>query len=390
MGLRYLFSSRSGFSRLVNIISLFGLAIGIALVIVVSSVHHGLSSEIQRRLLEVVPHAFVPQEHMSEKAIEDLRSSPEVVSINPEFKSLVLLQGKTEQITTDIVAKPIDSLLNSNIRLLDGSIKQLEQGGIAISQLLANNLDLNIGDLVRVMFVAPSEAGLTTQSASFILTTTFTTGTDTYAELAFVDIESINNMGLHFVGEMGWHIRVEDPMAIERVVAEYPQAITWIDQHGETFRALQFERIAMYLVMTLVLMLASFNIISGQAMLINVKRGDIAILVTLGMDQKNLAGAFLIQGGVIAVLGITSGLVLGILLALNIGHLFDSIDRLFGIAILDGSLFHELPAEISVLDTAIGTSVAIVLSLLALIQPLRRVLADDPALALNRTTDSIS
>ena len=385
LGWRYLRAGSAGFSKLVNVISFLGLTLGIALVIVVSSVHNGLSAELQNRLLNVVPHVFLPEEQLNELTKAQLVSLPEVISVDPEFQSLALIQGAGEQITTAIQGKSMASFEDGRLSVIEGNLDSIVDGGIALTYMVANQLNLDLGDSVRVMFAEPSSQGLLTRSSTFKLAVLFTTGTEYDMDMALVDIDSIRDMDLVSVGQYGWHIRVKEPMTVEAVMSEFDDAVTWIDLHGETFKAFQFERIAMYLVMTLVLMLASFNIIAGQSMLVNIKRGDLAILATLGLNRRSLANAFLLQGGFIAVSGIITGIVLGLLIAWNVGYLFDLIDRLFGVAILDGSLFHELPAEVSLVDTVIGSLIAICLSAFALIKPLRRVLAESPASVLNRT-----
>ena len=140
----------------------------------------------------------------------------------------------------------------------------------------------------------------------------------------------------------------------------------------------------MYLLMTLVLMLASFNIIAGQAMLINVKRADIAILATLGASRRQLLSAFAIQGGVITAVGIGVGLVLGLTIANNINVIFDTIDGALGIAILEQTAFTELPARVALFDVVGAVLIALVLGGFALVKPLRLALLESPAYVLNR------
>ena len=140
----------------------------------------------------------------------------------------------------------------------------------------------------------------------------------------------------------------------------------------------------MYLLMTLVLMLASFNIIAGQAMLINVKRADIAILATLGASRRQLLSAFAIQGGVITAAGIGVGLVLGLTIANNINVIFDTIDGALGIAILEQTAFTELPARVALFDVVGAVLIALVLGGFALVKPLRLALLESPAYVLNR------
>ena len=175
-----------------------------------------------------------------------------------------------------------------------------------------------------------------------------------------------------------------DPFRVSEMFVNESMVVTWIEKYGEAFRAYQLERSAMYILMTLVLMLASFNIVAGQAMLINIKRSDIAILSTIGASRRQLLGAFALQGGLITLSGITLGLVLGFVIAENINVIFDTFDELLGVSILEQSTFDELPSRIAPFDVIGAVAIAVVLGGIALVRPLRLALIESPVYALNR------
>ena len=189
---------------------------------------------------------------------------------------------------------------------------------------------------------------------------------------------------LQRTGKLGWNVSVTDPFRVSEVFVSDPTVVTWIEKYGEAFRAYQLERSAMYILMTLVLMLASFNIVAGQAMLINIKRSDIAILSTIGASRRQLLGAFALQGGLITLTGITLGLVLGFVIAENINVIFDTFDELLGVSILEQSTFDELPSRIAPFDVIGAVAIAVVLGGIALVRPLRLALIESPVYALNR------
>lgn len=386
VGLRYLFIGASGFSKLVNAISIVGLALGIMLMIVVASVFNGLTDERRDRLLRVVPHAFLATEHFDEERIEEINSLEDVTRVKREFHGMSFVRGGDGvAITVDLIGIDLNSDAVQKLYFVQGELtKQGATNQVALSRDLASRLGLSINDPLDLTFVAPSANGLKTQTATYVISGLFRFATEVDAGSAFVDVDSIVGTPLQKTGKLGWNVSVEDPFSVEEVFASDPTAVTWIDEYGEAFRAYQLERSAMYILMTLVLMLASFNIIAGQAMLINVKRSDIAILSTMGASRRQLLGAFALQGGLITITGISLGLVLGFIIATNINVIFDTFDELLGVSILEQSTFDELPSRIDVLDVIGAVAIAVILGGFALVRPLRLALIESPVYALNR------
>ncbi|MCY3858418.1 MAG: FtsX-like permease family protein [Gammaproteobacteria bacterium] len=386
VGLRYLFIGASGFSKLVNAISVVGLALGIMLMIVVASVFNGLTDERRDRLLRVVPHAFLTADHFSEAQFDKISSMTDVTNVQREFQGMSFVRGGDGvTITVDLVGIDLEAGAAGKLSFVEG---ELATGGaanqVALSRDLASRLGLTVGDRLDLTFVSPTSAGLQTQSATYIISGLFRFITEVDAGSAFVDIDSIVGTPLQRTGKLGWNVSVTDPFRVSEVFVNDSTVVTWIEKYGEAFRAYQLERSAMYILMTLVLMLASFNIVAGQAMLINIKRSDIAILSTIGASRRQLLGAFALQGGLITLTGITLGLVLGFVIANNINVIFDTFDELLGVSILEQSTFDELPSRIAPFDVIGAVAIAVVLGGLALVRPLRLALIESPVYALNR------
>lgn len=386
VGLRYLFVGSSGFSKLVNTISILGLALGIVLMIVVSSVHNGLADERRNMLLRVVPHAFLEADSATSGQVERIRELDKVTSMRQEFRGLAIVSGgMTTPVALDLIGVDLrsDSALVLNYTA-GGLSASGVANGIVLPQNLASRNGIAIGDIVDLTFVIPTDTGLNPTTASYELAGLFQFVTEVDAQSAIVSLDSLVERGLLGTGTFGWNISVADPFQVDALFSDDPNIVTWIDTHGEAFRAYQLERVAMYLLMTLVLLLASFNIIAGQAMLINVKRADIAILTTMGASRKQLLGAFAIQGGVVAALGIVIGLIVGLAIATNIDVLFDMIDDLFGITILEQTAFVALPSRVAAGDVVLAVLIATLLGAFALWKPLRLALLESPAFVLNR------
>ena len=386
VGLRYLFVGASGFSKLVNTISIVGLALGIMLMIVVASVFNGLTDERRERLLRVVPHAFVASDHLDDTQIESIKSRMDVTNVQREFHGMSFMRGGDGvPITIDLIGIDLDAGAAEKLQFVRGDmVSDGPSNQVALSFDLASRLGLTVGDRIDLTFVAPAPTGLNTHTAAYEISGLFRFTTEVDGGSAFVDIQSIVGTPLQRTGKLGWNVSVQDPFKVADVFADDPGVVTWVDEYGEAFRAYQLERSAMYILMTLVLMLASFNIIAGQAMLINVKRSDIAILATIGASRRQLLGAFAIQGGLIALTGIALGLILGFLIAENINVIFDTFDELLGVSILEQSAFDELPSRIDALDVIGAVAIAVILGGFALVRPLRLALIESPVYALNR------
>ena len=386
VGMRYLFVGTSGFSKLVNSVSIVGLALGIMLMIVVSSVHNGLADERRVRLLRVVPHAFLNQTPNSAEQLERIQTLNEVEAIRREFHGLAIIRGlDIAPITVSLIGVDLSAAGALDLEFAEGELgSDAASKGIAVPYALANRLGLNLGEALELTFVSPTPTALETRTANFRIEATFRFSTELDANTVFVGLAALTENTLHRTGKLGWNISVVDPFSVEATFAREPNVVTWIDDHGGAFRAYQLERVAMYILMTFVLMLASFNIIAGQAMLINVKRADIAILVTMGATRRQLLGAFAIQGGAITLVGVLAGLVLGLAIAFNINVIFDMFDDWLGISILEQTAFSELPARVAPWDVVGAVLIATSLGVLALIKPLRLALKESPVHVLNR------
>ena len=386
VGIRYLFVGASGFSRLVNVVSIVGLAIGITLMIVVASVFNGLMDERRDRLLRVVPHAFLYAEHFDEVRINRLRSEEGFTQIQEEFRGMAFMQGREGAgLAVDVIGRdPGNAPVASRFEEDESNQLNDSHHQIDVAFTLSSSLGLNVGDRVELTFIAPNTDGISTRTVSYEIARFVEVVSEIDAVAVYVDLASIRGTSLQRAGRLGWNVSVADPYRVDETFKGIEGVVTWIDEHGESFRAYQLERSSMFILMTLVLLLASFNIIAGQAMLINVKRTDIAILATMGASNRQLLGAFAIQGGLITLTGVSVGLGLGLAIASHINVIFDAFDDWLGISILEQSAFAELPARIAPSDVMLTIGIAVILGSFALVRPLRLALLESPVYVLNR------
>ena len=388
VGGRYLRAGGSGFSRLVNIISVIGLSLGITLMIVVSSVHHGLSAARQASLFDVVPHAFLNETDGTPSRMREILELEQVVDVAREFHGTVLVHGNnTVPLTFNLAAVESNVEALHKLPLKGGDNESLLSGNaIVIARSIAMYLGIEIGENLDLTFVKPSTHGLRTRTARFKVSGLFNEGIEVNIRSGYVNIDHLESLQLLDSGQVGWNISVADPVEVESVFEGVEGIVTWVDNHGEAFLFYRIERAVMYLVMTLVLLLAAFNIVAGQSMLINVKRKDIAILVTMGASRRQLLSAFAIQGCFITLLGIALGVIGGLSISLNFNAIFEMIDEALGVSLLEGSRFDAWPSQISTVDVVGAVVIATVLGGVALVRPISLALRENPVFALNRSS----
>ena len=375
MGLRYLHRGKRGFSAFVNWVSVIGLALGVMLFIVISSIHNGLTELTQERLLKSIPHAFLPDEDKTADSLQQLASEDGVVEISDYFEGFVLLQADGNRDGVMLIGhekQATEALRNHMVR---GEPERINQG-ILISEPMA--IDYDIGDPITIVFVAVRDGSFRPHIQRLELIGTFEFRSQADYSNAFVAISMLKEQGLLELGRYGKRIYLEDPMELSELESTYPDLQTWGETYEELFRAYQLEKVVLYVLMFLAVVLASFNIISGQAMLVSAKRGDIAIMSTMGAPPSHMLKVLAIQGLLVAFSGVLIGMCLGVLIAEYVDVLFDLFDDTLGITLLEGTAFSSLPTKIQPLDVTVGVIVALLLSAYAVVRPVWRLLQVNP------------
>jgi len=224
----------------------------------------------------------------------------------------------------------------------------------------------------------------------FSLAGVFEIGADLDYGLVIVGYDAVVERGLTAAGEVGVRIVIDDPLDVEAKRAQLASAVPagwtlrdWRSSYGELFRAVRLEKGMMFLLLLLIVAIAAFNIVSAQTMLVNEKRSDIAILRTMGASDGLIARMVLMQGLVVAALGIGAGLGIGLLLATNVTESVGLLESLIGARLLDGTYFDEIPVLILPSDLAVVVAMSLTLCLLSALHPARRAAALNPAEALH-------
>jgi lipoprotein-releasing system permease protein len=404
IGLRYTRAKRRNhFISFISLVSMLGIALGVAALIVVLSVMNGFQEELRARILGVASHAQVSGVN---NTLADWRAVAAVVGRNPEVKAMapyvmgqgMLSNGQRVQgaIVRGVLPDEEDRVADIGSHMRAGSLSDLRPGefGIVLGIELARGLGVGVGD--KVVVIAPqgqvTPAGILPRLKQFRVVGIFEVGMYEYdAGLALAHLDDAAK--LFSLGDRvsGLRLKLDDlyraPRVSQEIQALLPDDLyvtDWTQQHANFFRAVQIEKNVMFIILLLIVAVAAFNIVSTLVMMVTDKQADIAILRTLGASPGSIMKIFIVQGAMIGVIGTLMGALGGVLLALNVETVVPAIERLFGVHFLAKDVYYisELPSKLMWGDVTVITLVSLVLSLLATLYPSWRASRTNPAEAL--------
>jgi lipoprotein-releasing system permease protein len=403
IGLRYTRAKRRNhFISFISLVSMLGLILGVTVLIVVISVMNGFDHELRSRILGAVAHATVSGSSAEgvqdwPRAVHIAESDPHVLGAAPYVDGYALLQGRQP---AGAIIRGVLPDLEKNVSDIDrhmkaGALGELTPGSwnIVLGSELAMKLGVGVGD--KVTLYAPefrvTPMGAVPRLRSFNVAGIFELGMQEYdAGLALIpmgDAEKLYGMA----GPTGIRLRLDDifqawPVARELAVELGPlyRVQTWMQSNANLFRAIDMEKLVMGLILSLIIAVAAFNLVSSLVMLVTDKQADIAILRTLGMTPRTVMGVFMVQGMVIGTIGIGLGVLFGTLLAINLPSIVEWIEHVFHVQFLSPDIYYisELPSELHWRDVGWITGLALVFSLLATLYPAWRAARTQPAQAL--------
>lgn len=404
IGARYTRAKRrSLFVSFISFTSMIGLALGVLVMILVLSVMNGFDHEMRTRVLGMVPHATleraVPIDGW-EALAERIQANPQVAAVAPFIQAQGLLTNRGQ--VSKILINAVDPTAERRVSIIDqffreGSLDDLAPGefGIVIGDKAAQKLGLAVGD--KVTFVAPevtvTPAGMFPRMKRFTVTGIFHVGAgeiDGYVAMA--NIADLARLKRWKPGKVqGLRLRFEDLFQAPRIAWELAGQLgedyysrDWTRTHGNLYQAIRMEKAMIGLLLLLIVAVAAFNIISTLVMVVTDKRGDIAILRTLGATPRQIMAIFMVQGTVIGVVGTLVGAVLGILAALNVSAGIAWLERLIGHKFLNADVYFidYLPSRLLAADVIQVCVAALLLSFLATLYPAWRAARTQPAEAL--------
>jgi len=394
---------RSLFVSFISFTSMIGLALGVLVMIVVLSVMNGFDYEMRTRVLGMVPHATIE----SPVPIDDWQSLGQRLTQHPEVSAVapfIHMQGllthrgqvtKTLINAVDPTVEPDVSIIGQFFR--EGSLDDLTPGefGIVIGDKAAEKLGVVIGD--KITFVAPevtvTPAGVFPRMKRFTVRGIFHVGAgeiDGYVAMANIaDMARLHRWKPNQV--QGLRLRFEDLFQAPRIAWELAGGLgddfysrDWTRSHGNLYQAIRMEKAMIGLLLLLIVAVAAFNIISTLVMVVTDKRGDIAILRTLGATPRQIMAIFMVQGTVIGVVGTLAGALLGIFAALNVSSWIAALEGLIGHKFLNADVYFidYLPSRLMTADVVQVCVAALVLSFFATLYPAWRAARTQPAEAL--------
>ena len=394
-------SGRNTFISFIALTSMAGIALGVAALIVVLSVMNGFQEELRTRILSVASHIEIS----GMPTLADDAAVARIALANPRVKAAapyvagqaMLSSGEVNRgaLVRGIDPAREDAVADIGSHMRSGALANLKPGefGIVLGGELARALNARMGDTVVV--ITPqgnvTAAGTLPRLKSFKVVGTFEVGMYEFdSGLALINIDDARKL-YRLDGVTGVRLKLDDLYAAPAVARELLPTLKvdaevrdWTRNHANFFRAVQIEKRMMFIILTLIIAVAAFNIVSAQVMTVTDKQADIAILRTLGASPSSIMAIFVIQGALIGMLGTALGVAGGVALALNIGVVVPAIERVFNIQFLDKTVYYisELPSDLQRTDVATIAAIALVLALLATIYPAWRAAKVNPAEAL--------
>ncbi len=393
---------RNGFISFISLVSVLGISLGVAALIIVLSVMNGFQKEVRDRMLSVIAHVEIFD--AARGALPDWQATAAAARTNPAvqgaapFVAAQALIGRGDDLRGAVV-RGIDPIAEATVtdlaRTQQPLVGQLKSGewNIVLGVELARLLGARVGD--KVAIVAPggqvTPAGVTPRIKQFNLVGVFEAGHYEYdSALALIHIDDAARF-FQVEGPTGVQLRLNDVQAARRVGGELQQSLglgvdvrDWTRTNRNWFDAVQIEKRLMFIILTLIVAVAAFNLVSTLVMTVTDKRADIAILRTLGASPRSIMGIFIVQGATAGIIGTFTGVALGLLVAFNVDVIVPAIERLLGVAFLPGSIYviSRMPSEPLASDIVPIALISLVLSLLATLYPSWRASRTNPAEAL--------
>ncbi|MGH8183312.1 MAG: lipoprotein-releasing ABC transporter permease subunit [Rhodanobacteraceae bacterium] len=405
IGTRYIRAKRRNhFISFISVVSMLGLIIGITALITVISVMNGFQTELRSRILGFVSQATITGVGQSmpswQKALAIAEQNPHVKGAAPYVERESWLVGNAANqgaLLRGILPDQEPKVTDIGSKMIAGKLSALTPGswGIVLGRDLALVLGVNVGDKV-VVYAPPTgnsvtPIGVIPRMRRFTVVGIFEAGMEQYdSGLGIInmhDAEALYQMD----GPSGIRLKLDDLFVANKVATTLADKLGdaylvrgWMQSHVNYFKALAMEKIVMFVILSLIVAVAAFNLVSSLVMLVTDKQSDIAILRTLGATPRSIMGVFMIQGLLIGIMGIVIGVVCGVALATWLPAIVDWIQNVTGYQFLPESVYYinNVPSKLEWNSVGWITGLAFVFSLLATIYPAWRASRTQPAEAL--------
>lgn len=380
--------------------SLFGVALGVAALIIVLSVMNGLESETRDRLLSLSAHATLSattSEGIDFEATARRLHDYEQVEYVAPFVSIEGMLSAGSRLLPSVV-KGVDPAIEATVfprdYLIEGSFAALadDRDGIVIGRALAGNLGVAVGDEITLLYASIDGEVPRPRLVPLRVAGIFSAGiADHDAGLALMNIDRAQAIA-GGPARRALAVRVTEPLEIAGLRSFVAQDESlrrlaysdWSDEHRSHFRAIRIEKTMITLMLMLIVAVAAFNMVGSLMMVVNAKSTDIAILRTLGLDPRRVAGIFVFQGSIIGISGMFIGTVIGVIAALNVAAITPQIEAALGFQIMPADVYYisQIPSELHWLDVVWIDLLTFMIAVTATIYPSRRAARVAPAAAL--------
>ncbi|MDQ5920064.1 MAG: lipoprotein-releasing system permease protein [Pseudomonadota bacterium] len=405
IGLRYLRAKqKSGFVSFISLVSIIGIALGVAALITVLSVMNGFQREIRGKIIGVSSHMQLfdaggmlkDWQYIANKA---QKANKQILSYAPyvDGQALVSFDNNVSGVLVRGISPEYENRVgNINQSMTNGDDNTLQAGkfNVVIGQGLARQLGVGLGQ--KITLITPdgqiTPAGMLPRLKQFTVSGIFNVHMYEYdSSLVLINLEDAQTLFKMGSSVSGVRLKVDDVMetqhikyALEDYLPENVIITDWIEQHQNYFAAVDMEKKMMFVILTLIVAVAAFNLVSTLVMTVNDKKSDIAILRTMGASKRNIMHIFMIQGGISGIIGTVSGTILGLILASNVGYIVHFFEQLTGAKLVNADVYliDYLPSQIVPHDVISIFVIAIVLSILATLYPSWSASKTDPVEAL--------
>ncbi len=380
---------KEGFLKIISIFSFLGIMLGVAILIIVMSIMNGFKTDLTNKILGLNPHVVIqPNSFKIDKEfILKLKKEFDEISLSKSYSGEGIIISKEN--TKGAILKGINKSEKKtkeffNSFTTNGQLNNLKSNNVFIGSEMAFNLNLSIGDNITLMssaFVSTPLGSLPKQD-SFQVAGIFTTGFLEFDQnIVFLNIKDALSIFEKETEDQNIEIYLKDPLKADKLKEKIQKInqnyfiYTWSDINKSLFSALKLERNVMFIILSLIVVVAAFNIISGLTILIKNKTKEIAILKTLGLSNKSIKKTFFLTGLTIGFFATVSGIIFGIFFSLNIDKLRLFLLSVFNLEIFPPEIYflEKLPSEINLKSTLLIFIISLIISALASYLPAKRI-----------------
>ena len=379
---------KQGFLKIISLFSYLGIMLGVAVLIIVMSVMNGFRTDLTNKIIGLNPHLILQFEN--EKILKNIKK--EISQKYKEIKITESLSGEgivlTDNKAKGVIVKGIkeedksQSFINKEIT--KGNLNDFSTGRVMVGGELAYNLNLEIGDKINIISSSfiDTPFGSIPRQDSFIIAGLFNSGFYEFDQnLIYIEINDSRSIFNKENENVDLEIFLEDPFLAENYKKEIEKlnkniyVSTWSDTNKSFFNALKVERNVMFIILTLIIIVAAFNIISGLTILIKNKTKEIAIIKTLGLSEKSIIKSFFLTGFTIGFLATITGVFLGVIFSIYIDQIRNILSMIFGINIFPSDVYYleKMPSEINVISVCIVFFLSLLITSLASYFPAKTI-----------------